>query len=109
MNMSLWEIVEDNYGFYQWFQVTYSDGSIFDLTDYGAALEIWSGEGGSRVVKATVNGVVDSTPSTGRVKFQVPASATDAAGEYSFHIKLTKTGVVASTDTYTFRVIEGAT
>ena len=106
--MSVWEIVEDDFGYYQAFAVTYSTGGAFDLTGYDVVLEVWSGEGVSRVLKGTINGSVSATPSTGVVSFQMVAEVFDTPGEWYFHIKMTQAGVEAKTDTYTVRVIEGA-
>ena len=107
--MSKWEVKEDDFGYWQWFQIYYSDGTtVFDLTGYTAVLQVWSGTGSSRVIKASMNGTLDAAPSTGRVRFTAIAADFNTAGEYSFHVKLTTAGSEVKTDTYTVRVIEGA-
>jgi hypothetical protein len=107
--MSMWEVIEDDYGFDQWFQIEYSDGTAFDLTGYTASLVVWSGEGGSRSTKATMAGTLDGSPSTGRVKFTPAAADFNTPGIYYFVIKLTQASIEVKTDVYQLRVIEGAT
>jgi hypothetical protein len=107
--MSVWEVVEDDYGFDQWFQIGYSDGTAVDLTGYTASLVMWSGEGLSRATKATMSGTLDGTPSTGKVKFTPGATDFNTPGIYYFTVKLSTGSLEFKTMPCQVRVIEGAT
>jgi hypothetical protein len=93
-------VKKDDYGFSQPFRIKKKDKTLFDLTGYTATLYIWSGA----TLKDSIVGTLDADPTTGKCYFTINSDTFDTAGTYSFHIKLTKTGVRISTYTYEVEV-----
>ena len=98
------QIPKGDFGYYQNFTITDSDGTAYPLAAYTITLKVWAkGDPSVLIIDAACAPIVAAS---GTCRYEIVEGDFDSKGFYNFEIELTKVGAEESTQVYELEVTE---